>query len=126
MLDFEIEEAGPAPLTTIAWRLNHVFTMFEMRWEWTFGSRSRLEESVDFSPSATVALERLWVRVDRWVADSDALSDERVDQVGLSQFPHGLDPKLPFAAIVWWVNRELIHHTAEMSLLRDLYIRRSP
>jgi len=23
--------------------------------------------------------------------------------------------------ILWWQNREIIHHTAEISLLRDLY-----
>jgi hypothetical protein len=28
---------------------------------------------------------------------------------------------LPFIAIVWWTNRELIHHLAEIALLRDLW-----
>jgi len=25
---------------------------------------------------------------------------------------------------VWWTNRELIHHTAEIAFLRDLYLAR--
>jgi hypothetical protein len=28
---------------------------------------------------------------------------------------------LPFIAIVWWTNREFIHHSAEIALLRDLW-----
>jgi hypothetical protein len=40
---------------------------------------------------------------------------------GYGQFPFGLDPQLPFIGIVWWTNRELIHHLAEVALLRDLY-----
>jgi hypothetical protein len=26
---------------------------------------------------------------------------------------------------VWWMNRELIHHTAEVAFVRDLYTTRS-
>jgi hypothetical protein len=28
---------------------------------------------------------------------------------------------LPFIATVWWTNRDLIQHTSEIALLRDLY-----
>jgi hypothetical protein len=51
------------------------------------------------------------------------LTDEQLDTVGFGQYPAGLDPTLPIIAIVWWVNREFIHHTAEIALLRDLYAR---
>ena len=44
-----------------------------------------------------------------------------LDQIGYGQFPGGLDPKLPFICIVWWTNRELIHHLGEVGLLRDLW-----
>jgi hypothetical protein len=33
----------------------------------------------------------------------------------------GLDPQIPFIGIIRWTNRELIHHLAEVALLRDLY-----
>lgn len=32
----------------------------------------------------------------------------------------GSDPEEPFIRIVWWVNQELLHHGAEIVLLRDL------
>lgn len=35
--------------------------------------------------------------------------------------PHGSDPEDPFIDVVWWVDQELLHHGAEIALLRDLY-----
>ena len=40
---------------------------------------------------------------------------------GYGAYPYGLDPQLPFIGVVRWTNRELIHHLAEVALLRDLY-----
>jgi hypothetical protein len=51
----------------------------------------------------------------------EGLTDEQLDQPGFGQYPWGLDPELPFIGIVWWTNRELIHHLAECALLRDLW-----
>jgi hypothetical protein len=28
---------------------------------------------------------------------------------------------VPFIEIVWWVNQEVLHHGAEIALLRDLF-----
>jgi hypothetical protein len=33
----------------------------------------------------------------------------------------GLDPELPLLDIVWWVNKELLEHAAEIWYVRDLY-----
>ncbi len=52
-------------------------------------------------------------------------SDEDLDTVGRSAFPLRRDPELPLLDIVWWMNRELIHHTAEVAFVRDLYTTRS-
>jgi hypothetical protein len=76
---------------------------------------------VDFTPSATLALERLWPLVGRWRDSVAAMTDEQLDKPGFGQYPWGLDPEIPFAGIVWWTNRELIHHLAECALLRDLW-----
>jgi hypothetical protein len=120
-------ETDPAPVTTIAWRLNHLVDMFEGRWHWTFGPRETDPAVlVDFSPSAKETLDRLWEQTDRWLRDVPTLTDEQLDQVGYGQFPYGLDPQLPFAGILWWMNREFIHHAAEVALLRDLYRSRGP
>jgi hypothetical protein len=34
---------------------------------------------------------------------------------------HGSDPGELFIDIAWWVNQEVLHHGAEIALLRDLY-----
>ena len=78
-----------------------------------------------FPSSAAEALDTLWSLTDRWRDDAAKLTDEQLDTVGFGQYPYGLDPQLPFIAILWWMNKELIHHTAEVALLRDLYRARS-
>lgn len=112
----------PPPVTTIAWRLNHLVDMFEARWHWTFGPRETDPAVlVDFSPSAETTLDRLWSQTDRWLKDAPTLTDDQLDVPGHGQFPYGLDPHIPFAGILWWMNREFIHHAAEVALLRDLH-----
>ena len=112
----------PEPVTTIAWRLGHLVSMFRDRWEWTFGSRSIAPEvNTEFTPSADEALDQLWTSARRWADGVAGLTDEQLDTVGFGQFPYGLDPQLPIVSIVWWMNREFIHHAAEVALLRDLY-----
>jgi DinB superfamily len=125
LLDFDHGHPQPEPFTTIAWRLGHLISMYGDRWEWTFGSRSIApEDNTDFTPSADEALKTLWAYVDRFGAAVGAMTDEQLDVPGYGQFPYGLDPQLPFISIVWWMNREFIHHAAEVCLLRDLYLRR--
>jgi hypothetical protein len=109
----------PPPLTTIAWRLAHLHEGFAARWEWTFGAYR--DPVVGLSPSASAAVDALWAVLARWRDSVAALTNEQMDTVGFGRFPHGLDPTLPFIAIVWWTNRELIHHLAEAALLRDLW-----
>ena len=120
--DFEYPEPVPAPVTTIAWRLTHLIAMYEGRWHWTFGPRATdPKELLVPTPVAKEALVQLWSQTDRWLTDTATLTDEQLDTVGFGQYPYGLDPQLPIVAILWWMNREFIHHAAEVALLRDLY-----
>jgi hypothetical protein len=122
VLDLEVPEPDPPPVTSIAWRLGHLTSGYEGRWHWTFGGRDRDPAVlVDFTPSAALALERFWSLVDRWRDSVAAMTDEQLDKPGFGQYPWGLDPGIPFVGIVWWTNRELIHHLAECALLRDLW-----
>jgi len=120
--DRSIEPFAPAPLTTIAWRVGHLTSGFAGRWEWTFGER-RTEPKllVEFTPSADLAMETLWRAVDRWAESLETLTDEQLDVPGFGGYPYGLDPEIPFLGIIRWTNRELIHHLAEVALIRDLY-----
>ncbi len=76
---------------------------------------------VDFSPQPDPALDMLWEWVDRWAASIESMTDEQLDVPGYGAYPYGLDPQIPFIGIIRWTNRELIHHLAEVALLRDLY-----
>ncbi|MGY4976569.1 DinB family protein [Streptomyces sp. 900105755] len=120
------DTAPPEPdrtaVTTIAWRPGHLHSGFAARWEWTFGTRRRdPAELVDFTPVAALALDRFWADVDRWRADVATVTDEQLDTVGFSQYPSGSDPDDPFVDVVSNTNLELIHHMAEIALLRDLW-----
>jgi hypothetical protein len=91
------------------------------RWEWTFGDRSTPpDDLVDFHADTTL-VDRLWDEIDRWAMAIEDLGDDALDRVGYSQYPDGMDTELPFITIVRWMNRETIHHLAEVALLRDLH-----
>ena len=121
-LDFELNPPEPSPVTTIAWRLGHLTSGIAGRWEWTFGSRRRSpEDLVDFTPSAAKALAEWWSWLARWREGLATLTPEQLDQVGFGQYPWGLDRSIAFVGIVWWANQEIIHHLAEIALLRDLW-----
>ncbi|WP_344444994.1 hypothetical protein [Herbiconiux moechotypicola] len=45
------------------------------------------------------------------------------DRTGLSSYPYGSDTDETFTSIVWWQNHEILHHGAEIALLRDLFAR---
>jgi hypothetical protein len=110
-----------------AWRLGHLHADFAGRWEWTFGARRRSPALlVDFSPSASVALERFWALMDRWRDSAAAMTPEQLDTPGFGQYPWGSDPEEPFIGVLWEANLEFIHHMAEIALLRDLWRTRSP
>jgi hypothetical protein len=121
-LDDAVGDPDPTTVTTIAWRLGHLHVCFAGDWEWTFGERRRPpDQLVDFSPSAAVALERFWAMLDRWRGSVAAMTPEQLDTVGFGQNPWSSAPEEPFITVVWAGNLELIHHMAEIALLRDLY-----
>ena len=127
-----VNRAGPpehdlTPVTTIAWRLGHLHSDFAGRWEWTFGEQRRRQPEllVDFTPSASLAVERFWVEVDRWHDSVAAMTPEQLDTPGFGQYPNGSDPDEPFATVLVDQNLEFIHHMAEIALLRDLWRARS-
>jgi hypothetical protein len=115
-------DSDPPPLTTIARRLGHLTNdCLLLRWDYTFGARSRTRDGVEYGGTAQRGLALFEDAYGRWRAGLGTLSDGDLDVVGLSQMPYGLDPDLAFGEILWWNNRELIHHGAEIALLRDLW-----
>ncbi|MFE1770761.1 DinB family protein [Streptomyces sp. NPDC059008] len=115
-------EPDRTPVTTIAWRLGHLHYCFAGEWEWAFGERRRDPKLlVDFAPGAASALERFWAAIDRWRDSLATVTDQQLDTIGFSQYPHGSHPDDPFVDVLWGANLEFIHHMAEIALLRDLW-----
>ena len=111
----------PPPVTTIAWRMHHLTEMLLGRADWTVGAHAFLEEEMVVSGDAASGLAALGHAVDAWRAALVAADDAALDTVGHSTYPDGGDAEEPFLGIVWWVNQEVLHHGAEIALLRDLY-----
>jgi hypothetical protein len=119
-IDFAFPEPDPPPVTTIAWRLGHVIVgVLGVRASNHFGARSIDYQSFDYAGTADGALRQLDEVYAAWTGGVRAL-----DSGGLAR-PCGPDEgpyaEYPMAALVLHINRETIHHGAEIALLRDLY-----
>ena len=115
-----IVEAG-LPLTTIAWRLAHIGQTLAQRADFHFGDRTMTIDRVSW-PGLTAAEGLAWIDTAyaAWSAGLDSADDTMLRQRS-SGPPGTLDGRFPFADVILHVNREIIHHGAEVALLRDLY-----
>jgi hypothetical protein len=117
--DYDLS-ADPAPVTTIAWRLGHLLTgIFGMRVASHFGGPPVTYDSYDFPGTAADALARLDAVYAAWLAGVRGL-----DAAGLARPcgpAEGPYAEYPMASLVLHINREALHHGAEIALLRDLY-----
>jgi hypothetical protein len=120
IMDFEYPEPKPPPVTTIAWRLGHVIAgVFGQRNANHFGGPPFGYDVVQWPGDARSALESLDDGYDRWVAGVRSLDAEALARpVGPAEGPFA---EYPYADLVLHINREAIHHMAEVLVLRDLY-----
>lgn len=72
--------------------------------------------------TAEAGLAFLRAGLTAWRAGLGQMNDAPLDTIGRSAYPDGLDPTLPLLDIVWWVNKELLEHAAEIWYVRDLYL----
>ena len=119
--EYEAPTPDPAPMRTIAWLMWHISQCCIGRADYTIGSRSLKPDDVDCPATAEAGIAQLRHGLSRWRAVFDEVAPDEYAQVGRSTYPQGLDPQLPLADILWWNNREIIHHGAEIAMLRDLY-----
>jgi hypothetical protein len=106
---------------TIALLLGHLGEMGFRRADYTAGDHSLTRHDLTWPDTAEAGLAFLREGWAAWRAALTSLQDAELDVVGRSAFPDGMDPNLPILDIIWWMNRELIHHTAEIAFVRDLY-----
>ncbi|MDQ0791922.1 DinB family protein [Streptomyces sp. B1I3] len=112
---------APPPFTTLAWRLSHLSELLTLRADHTTGSHSLTRDDYRSAGDAAGAIAAFGSAADSWRTALLAADDTALDTAGHSTYPHGSDPEDPFVDVVWWVNQELLHHGAEIALLRDLY-----
>jgi DinB superfamily len=123
------QDPDPPPVTTIAWRLVHVgATCLANRASAFFGDPLVPEDADMFDPrrvprdlpgggaEAVAFLERCYRRWHDGVAALDAEGLAR--PLGPKGGPFAEDP---MAELIAHINREVMHHGAEICLLRDLY-----
>jgi len=120
VIDFQYPEPSPAPVTTIAWRLAHINVgIFGMRNAAHFGGPPISYETAVWTPHAAEALAQLDEGYARWVAGVAAMDEKRLAApIGPAE---GAFAEFSYAALIAHINREVIHHGAEVLLLRDLY-----
>jgi DinB superfamily len=119
VLDYAWPQPDPAPVTTMAWRLAHIIVgIFGSRVAWHFAGPPADWATWEYAGTAAEALHQLDNGYAAWVRGVRGLG-----AAGLGQ-PCG--PPEPFpdasmAALVLHIHREVIHHAAEICLLRDLH-----
>lgn len=122
--EFTLDYAEPPheqePVTTIAWRLAHVLVGLASTNSKLFGRAATDTETFSYPGTAQEALQQLDDEYERFINGVRNLG-----AAGLAQ-PQGFPPAFadaPMARKMLYVNLELIHHGAEICLLRDLYLR---
>ncbi|MBN9756200.1 DinB family protein [Pseudonocardia sp. Ae707_Ps2] len=120
VIDFAFPAPEPPPVTTIAWRIAHVVVgVFALRSHSHFGGPAVDFDSYDYPGTAAAALDALDTEYARWTAGVAALgSDGLARPCGPAEGPYS---DAPLATLVLHIHREVLHHGAEIALLRDLY-----
>jgi len=117
VIDWEFPTPDPAPVTTIAWRIGHlVVGVFGMRVASHFGGPAVDYLSHDYPGDAATALQQLDAGYQAWIEGVRTV--DLAAECGPAEGPYA---DRSMAVLVLHIHRELLHHGAEISLLRDLY-----
>jgi hypothetical protein len=121
-MDYGIPEPDPAPITTIAWRLAHMIVgLFASRTATHFGGPPVDWPTWEYAATAKEALRQLDETYAAWHDAVRGLGDAGLARpVGPAE-ADGQYADSPMAGLILHINREAIHHGAEIALLRDLY-----
>lgn len=120
-IDFAFPQPQPAPFTTIAWRLAHVIVgVLAMRNHSHFGGPAADYQSWSYATDANTALQQLDDAYANWITGVRGLDTQALEQaIGASEGPWA---EHSMAELILHINREVIHHGAEIACIRDLYV----
>jgi hypothetical protein len=120
-LDFALPQPVPPPVTTIAWRLGHIIVgVLGMRVASHFGGPPSDYDTHRYPGDAATALAQLDAAYAGWNAGVRGLgADGLARPCGPAEGPYA---EASMAELVLHINREMLHHGAEIALLRDLYL----
>ena len=123
-IDWAYPEPDPAPVTTIAWRIGHIVVgVLGARNANHFGVGSADYLEWEYAGTADAALAQLDDAYATWTAGARGLGEDGLRRpCGPSEHDWA---EHPMAELVLHINREVIHHGAEIALLRDLYAHRN-
>ena len=123
LTDDELRWEPGGDVATIRWRLDHIILTLADRSARHFGRDPVREDTYPFSDTADGTLALLEQEYTTWIEGVRALGE---DGLLLPCGPaEGAWHAAPRAAIVTHIHQEVIHHGAEVALLRDLYAVRS-
>ena len=120
--DWEWPAPDPAPVTTIGWRLVHIISFLSehgLRSVAFERGKAEWDAPSVYPSSAKEALAELERALAVWKRDLTRVDDKRLwEPMGPEAGQYSEDA---VAGFVEHIHDEFIHHTAEVSLLRDLY-----
>ena len=123
-------QVDPPPLTTIAWRLWHLGASPESSWidaddgvvtgrqyaDWWFGGKHESTSAMGSPAEALTEIDRRW---NHFAAMVRGFGEDDLTEV-IGPIGHGFKDATVLALVLHAVD-ELIHHAAEVGVLRDLY-----
>jgi hypothetical protein len=120
MIDWQWPAPEPPPVTTIAWRLAHIaIPVFGIRASAHFGDGSLTIATANWPATAEEGLSALREHYLAWRGGVRSLDDAALrNPIGAAEGPWA---DRSMATLVLHLNREVMHHGAEIALLRDLY-----
>lgn len=124
VFEYAYSEPDPAPVTTIAWLLGHLSaSVFGERNAWHFNGPQVDFATFHYAGTAKEARDQLDTAYACWITGMRSLGDEGLSRpCGPAEGPYS---EYPLAALVLHTNREFLHHTAEITRMRDLYLWRN-
>jgi hypothetical protein len=120
VIDYEVPDPEPAPVTTIAWRLVHIAAVNYLYWDYAYGPAT-MSFDLEMPGSAGAAVTWLVESQQPFTAKLAELTDADLEAPCKTNWGDIWPAYRIFTTLI----DEQVHHGAEISLLRDLYRNRA-